>query len=82
MPQPPHPTTGWIRASVALLALLGCVGVPIEVTLGLAEQPVVPPPRAATMLLVSSCLLLIWSGLGLRRLAAGRGLGQPPSPSA
>jgi len=82
MPQPPPPPTGWIRASVALLALLGCVGVPIEVTLGLAEQPVVPPPRAATMLLVGSCLLLIWSGLGLRRLAAGRGLGQPPSPSA
>ena len=82
MPQPPHSPTGWIRASVALLALLGCVGVPVEVTLGLVEQPVVPPPRAASVLLVASCLLLIWSGLGLRRLAAGRGLEQPPSPSA
>ncbi|MFI5376697.1 MAG: hypothetical protein ACHQ8D_18840 [Candidatus Rokuibacteriota bacterium] len=82
MPQPSRPTTGWIRAGVGLLALLGCVGVPIEVTLGLVEQPVVPPPRAASLLLVGSCLLLIWSGLGLRRLAGARGLEQPPSPSA
>ncbi|HET8531498.1 MAG TPA: hypothetical protein VFO08_10145 [Methylomirabilota bacterium] len=82
MPPPSHPTTGWIRAGVGLLALLGCVGVPIEITLGLAEQPVVPLPRGASILLVGSCLLLIWSGLGLRRLAAERGLEQPPSPSA
>jgi hypothetical protein len=82
MLQPSPPSTGWIRASVGLLALLGCVGVPIEITLGLAEQPVVPPPPAVTILIVGSCLLLIWSGLGLRRLAAGDGLEQPPSPSA
>jgi len=82
MPPPPHPSTGWIRASVGLLALLGCVGVPIEITLGLTEHPVVPPPRGASLLLVGSCLLLIWSGLGLRRLAATRSLEQPPSPSA
>jgi len=79
---PPHPTPGWIRASIGLLALLGCVGVPMEITLVLTEQPVVPPPRGASILLVGSCLLLIWSGLGLRRLAAARGLEQPPSPSA
>jgi hypothetical protein len=79
---PSHPTSGWIRASIGLLALLGCVGVPMEITLVLTEQPVVPPPRGASILLVGSCLLLIWSGLGLRRLAAARGLEQPPSPSA
>lgn len=82
MPSPSHSTTGWIRVSVGLLALLGCLGVPIELTLVLTEQPVVPPPRGASILLVGSCLLLIWSGLGLRRVAAARGLGQPPSPSA
>jgi hypothetical protein len=79
---PSPPTPGWIRASIGLLALLGCVGVPMEITLVLTEQPVVPPPRGASILLVGSCLLLIWSGLGLRRLAAARGLEQPPSPSA
>jgi hypothetical protein len=79
---PSHPTSGWIRVSIGLLALLGCVGVPMEITLVLTEQPVVPPPRGASILLVGSCLLLIWSGLGLRRLAAARGLEQPPSPSA
>jgi hypothetical protein len=82
MLSPSPPTPGWIRASIGLLALLGCVGVPMEITLVLTEQPVVPPPRGASILLVGSCLLLIWSGLGLRRLAAARGLEQPPSPSA
>ena len=71
-----------MRASVGLLALLGCVGLPMELTLALSEHPVVPPPRGASILLVGSCLLLIWSGLGLRRLAAARALEQPPSPSA
>jgi hypothetical protein len=77
-----HPLTGWIRASVGLLALLACVGLPVEleVTLHLVGEPVVPPPPAATMLLLGSCLLLVWSGLGLRRVAAGRGLEQPPTP--
>ncbi len=51
MPHPSHVLTGWARASVGLLALLACVGVPVEVTLRLAEHPVVPPPRAATVLL-------------------------------
>jgi hypothetical protein len=74
-----HPLTGWIRASVGLLALLACVGLPVELTLHLVEEPVLPPPPAATMLLVGSCLLLVWSGLGLRRVAAGRGLEQPPT---
>ena len=82
MPPPSPPSTGWIRASVGLLALLGCLGVPMELTLGLTEHPVVPPPRGASILLVGSCLLLIWSGFGLRRLAAARALGQPPHPSA
>ena len=80
MPHPSHALPGWTRAGVGLLALLACVGVPVEVTLGLAEYPVVPPPRAATVLLAGSCLLLLWSGWGLRRLATERGLA--PTPTA
>jgi hypothetical protein len=79
MPHPSHTLTGWTRAGVGLLALLACVGVPLEITLGLAEYPVVPPPRAATVLLAGSCMLLLWSGWGLRRLAAERGVAQTPT---
>jgi hypothetical protein len=80
MPHPSHVLADWLRAGVALLALLVCVGVPVEITLGVIDHPVVAPPPAATVLLVGSCLLLLWSGLGLRRLAAGRGLARTPTP--
>ena len=80
MSHPSHALTGWTRGGVGLLALLACVGVPVEITLGVIEHPVVAPPPAATVLLVGSCLLLLWSGLGLRRLAAGRGLARTPTP--
>ena len=79
----PHPTRAWngrIRAGIALLALLACLGVPVEITLAVAEHPVAPPPRAATGLLIGSCLLLLWSSCGLRRTAAERGLAQTPTP--
>jgi hypothetical protein len=79
MPHPSPVLAGWTRAGVGLLALLACVGMPVEVTLRLAEHPVVPPPPAATVLLAGSCLLLVWSGWGLRRLAAERGLAQTPT---
>jgi hypothetical protein len=79
MPHPSHALIGWTRVGIALLALLACVGVPLELTLGLDEHPVVPPPRAATVLLAGSCLLLLWSAWGLRRLAAERGLSQTPT---
>ena len=73
---------GGARAWVGLLALLALVSLPVELRVGLVEQPVVAPPVGATLLLVGSCLLLVWSGLGLRRLEAERALAQPPTPSA
>jgi len=70
-----------MRPGSALLlvaAVLGLVGMPIELTTGLAEDPIVAPPHLASLLLIGSCLLLIGSGLGLRRIErtlAGR---RPP----
>lgn len=82
MQRPPHSLRSWIPAGVGVLALLGLVSVPVEITLQLVEHPVVAPPRGATLLLVGSCLLLVWSGLGLRRLAAERTLSGRPTPGA
>jgi hypothetical protein len=67
---------------VGLLALLAIVSLPVEFRVALVEHPVVAPPLLATLLLVGSCLLLVWSGFGLRRLEAERTLAQPPSPGA
>jgi hypothetical protein len=75
--------SSWIRGGVMLLALLGAIGAPVELQLALVEHPVVPPPAVATALTIASCLLLVWSGLGLRRTAAARALGpRPPAPGA
>jgi len=80
MQRPPHSLRSWAPASVGALALFGLVGVPVEITLRLVEHPVVAPPPVTTFLLVGSCLLLVWSGLGLRRLAGERALAQRPTP--
>jgi hypothetical protein len=71
-----------VRGILASAALLALVGVPVEFTIGLVEHPIVAPPHAASLLLIGSCLLLIGSGLGLRRLAIERGLGEHRSPGA
>lgn len=70
------------RAVTGLIAVLALVSLPVEVTIGLAEYPVVPPGRLATLLLIGSCLLLVGSGLGLRREEAARAGAQRPTPSA
>jgi len=67
-------------AVTGLAAVVALVGLPVEVTIGLAEQPVLPPPPVASLLLIASCLLLVGSGLGLRRLAAARLAVPPPVP--
>lgn len=68
-----HTVTGFL-AGLALISL------PVEITIGLAEHPVVAPAPVVSLLLISSCLLLVGSGLGLRRLEAMR-VGAPrPTP--
>lgn len=75
--------SSWIRSGITLLALLGMIVAPVELRLVLVEHPVVPPPALATVLTISSCLLLVWSGLGLRRTVAARDLrARPPAPGA
>lgn len=68
----PRTIAGWIRAGAALLATLMLVSLPVDFTIRLAEHPVVAPPRVVTFLIIASCMLLVFSGLGLRRLAAER----------
>ena len=78
--QPTHPTSKRRASSVtALLAGGALVGLPIEITIGLAEAPLLVP-RLAWLLLLGSCLLLVGSGLELRRLA--RLAARPPAPGA
>jgi hypothetical protein len=67
---------------VGLLALVALVSLPVELVVRLVEHPVVAPSPVVTLLTVGSCLLLVWSGLGLRRLEAARALAQRPSPGA
>ena len=75
--------SSWIRGGITLLALLGAIAAPVELQFVLVEHPVVPPPALATALTISSCLLLVWSGLGLRRTATARDLrARPPAPGA
>jgi len=64
--------SGWTRTGAGLLATLAIVSLPMEITIRLAEQPVVAPPRVVTLLTVVSCLLLVGSGIGLRRVEAAR----------
>jgi hypothetical protein len=72
----------WVPAGLGLLVLLAFLGLPVELAIGWTEHPVVAPPVAATVLHVGSCLLLVWSGLGLRRLEAARARAERPSPGA
>ena len=68
----PKTTAGCIRAGAGLIATLSLVSLPVEFTVRLTEYPVVAPPLVVTFLTIGSCLLLVWSGLGLRRLEAER----------
>jgi hypothetical protein len=52
---------------------------PLDITIRLAEYPVVAPTPLVTFLTIGSCLLLVWSGLGLRRLEAERESRRPPT---
>jgi hypothetical protein len=72
------------RASAAtgLLAVLALVGLPVEITIRLVEEPVIAPAPVAWLLLLGSCLLLLGSGVSLRRLAAARAAARPPEPGA
>jgi hypothetical protein len=73
----------WRPSAIAgLIAALALVSLPVELTIGLTEQPVVPPGRLASLLLIGSCLLLLGSGLGLRREEAARADARRPTPSA
>jgi hypothetical protein len=68
-----------MRAGTGLLATLTIVSMPVEITIRLAEYPVVAPTPLVTFLTIGSCLLLVWSGLGLRRLEAERESRRPPT---
>lgn len=68
----PKAIAGWLRAGAGLVATLTFVSLPVDFTIRLAEHPVVAPPRAVTFLTIASCMLLVFSGLGLRRLEAER----------
>jgi hypothetical protein len=69
-------------AITGLLAGLALVSLPIEVTIGLAEHPVIAPTPGVSFLLIGSCLLLVGSGVGLRREEASRTDARRPTPSA
>jgi hypothetical protein len=65
-----------------LVAVLALVSMPIEVTVGLVEYPVVAPAPVVSLLLIGSCLLLVGSGIGLRRLEAAQAGARRPTPGA
>jgi hypothetical protein len=62
-----------LRGSLAAAALIGAVVLPVEITLSTDEAAPAPHP-SFSLLLASSCLLLIGSGLTLRREEASRRL--------
>ena len=70
---------GWLRAAASLAATLALVTLPVEFSIHLAEYPVVAPPRVVTFLIIGSCMLLVFSGLGLRRLEAERVTREQPT---
>jgi hypothetical protein len=73
----------WRASAVTgLVAMVALVSLPVEVTIRLVEHPVVPPGPVASVLLIASCLLLVGSGLGLRREEAARAGARRPTPSA
>jgi hypothetical protein len=71
---------GRAHTVAGVVAGLALVSLPVEVTVGLAEYPVVAPAPVVSLLLISSCLLLVGSGLGLRRLEAMRAGAPRPTP--
>jgi hypothetical protein len=72
----------WRASAVTgLIAVLALVSLPVELTIGLVDHPVVAPGRLASLLLIGSCLLLVGSGLGLRREEAARAGARRPTPS-
>ena len=71
---------GRASAVTGLVAVLALVSLPVEVTIGLVEHPVVAPAPVASLLLIGSCLLLVGSGLGLRRVEAARVGARRPTP--
>jgi hypothetical protein len=70
------------RASTVtgFLAVLALVSLPVEVRITLVEHPVVAPTPVVSLLLIGSCLLLVGSGLGLRRLETARASIARPTP--
>ena len=70
---------GRAHAVTGFVAGLALVSVPVEVTIGFGEYPVVAPAPVVSLLLISSCLLLVGSGLGLRRLEAMRAAVRRPT---
>lgn len=78
----PTRSYAWVPPTVGLLALVALVSLPVELVVGLGEHPIVAPSPVVTLLNVGSCLLLVWSGLGLRRVEAARALAPRPSPGA
>ncbi len=62
-----------LRGALAAATLIGAVVLPVEITLSTDEAAPAPHP-SFPLLLASSCLLLISSGLTLRREEAARRL--------
>jgi hypothetical protein len=71
---------GRARAVTGLVAGLALVSLPVEVTIGFVEHPVVAPAPVVSLLLIGSCLLLVGSGLGLLRQESARAGARPPTP--
>jgi hypothetical protein len=71
---------GRASAVIGLVAGLALVSLPVEVTIGFVEHPVVAPAPVVSLLLIGSCLLLVASGLGLRRLETARVGARRPTP--
>ena len=69
-------------AITGLIAGLALVSLPVEVTIALTEHPVIAPTPEVSLLLIGSCLLLVGSGVGLRREEASRAGTRRPTPSA
>ena len=77
LPGVPKGRAGLVTGLVAVLTL---VSLPVEVTIQLVEHPVVAPAPVVSLLLIGSCLLLVGSGLGLRRLETARAGARLPTP--
>lgn len=67
------------RVAVGALALLAALIVPLEVVVSL-DHPVVAPHPSVSLLLIGSCLLLVYSGCSLRREEAARALARRQMP--